>query len=172
MSERATHACLIEVILNEKLRIPQFPCKIGRAEENDIVIDGDRSISRTHCILFEQDGRVFAQDAGSRNGTSINGTQVTGDAMELRDGDILRLGLSRLLFQIERPEDAEERAMKSVFAPGAPTADVTIPRLHTRQSSSELQQLLFSLVRDKDKPTDGSSSVSETAHLPAIEPER
>jgi hypothetical protein len=77
--------------------------------------------------------------------------------------------LSRLLFQIERPEDAEDRAMASVFAPGAPTADVTIPKLHARQSSSELQQLLFSLVRDKDKPTDGSSSLAETVHVPVVD---
>src|SRR5271165_2242826 len=123
MPDTSTHAVLIEVILNEKLRIPCFPGKIGRGESNDIVIDGDRSISRTHCLLFEKDDRIYAQDTGSRNGTSINGTQVTTDAMELRDGDILRLGLSRLLFQIETPEDAEDHAVNSVFAPGAPTAD-------------------------------------------------
>jgi pSer/pThr/pTyr-binding forkhead associated (FHA) protein len=170
MPDSATHAVLIEVILNEKLRIPCFPCKIGRGENNDIVIDGDRSISRNHCLLFEREGRIFAQDTGSRNGTSINGTPVTAeDAMELRDGDILRLGLSRLLFQIEKPEDAEDRAMSSVFAPGAPAADVTIPKLHARQSSSELQQLLFSLVRDKDKPADGSTSLHETVHVPVVD---
>jgi pSer/pThr/pTyr-binding forkhead associated (FHA) protein len=169
MPETATHAVLIEVILNEKLKIPCFPCKIGRGESNDIVIDGDRSISRTHCLLFQKEGRIYAQDNGSRNGTSINGTPVTDDAMELRDGDILRLGLSRLLFQIEKHDDDEERAMSSVFAPGAPTADVTIPKLHARQSSSELQQLLFSLVRDKDKPADGSTSLAETIHVPIVE---
>jgi len=166
MPETATHAVLIEVILNEKLKIPCFPCKIGRGESNDIVIDGDRSISRMHCLLFEKDGRIFAQDGGSRNGTSINGTPVTDDAMELRDGDILRLGLSRLLFQIEKQDDDEERAVSGVFAPGAQGADVTIPKMHARQSSSELQQLLFTLVRDKDKPQDGSTSLAETVHIP------
>jgi len=165
MPDTATHAVLIEVILNEKLKIPRFPCNIGRGESNDIIIDGDRSISRTHCLLFEKDGRIFAQDSGSRNGTSINGAPVKEDASELRDGDILRLGLSRLLFRMEK-QDAQDDAVSAVFAPNAQGADVTIPKMHARQSSTGLQQLLFTLERDKDKPLDGSSSLAETTHLP------
>lgn len=69
---------------------------VGRASNNDVVIP-DLSISRFHAFLKERgDGGYVLQDAGSTNGTTLNGRSVPrqghGDALELKGGDTLRFG--------------------------------------------------------------------------------
>lgn len=51
---------------------------IGRSEENDIQIS-DLSVSRRHLQIIEKDNRLFVKDLNSRNGTYINGSQITPD---------------------------------------------------------------------------------------------
>jgi hypothetical protein len=48
---------------------------VGRTRNNDIVIS-DVAISKFHAFFKEEDGRVVLQDAGSRNGTSLDGEPV------------------------------------------------------------------------------------------------
>ena len=48
---------------------------IGRASDADLPIP-DRFLSRHHARLFLEDGRVYLEDLGSRNGTFLNGTAV------------------------------------------------------------------------------------------------
>lgn len=68
---------------------------VGRASNNDIVIP-DLSISRFHAFLKEQGGGHVIQDAGSTNGTTLNGRSVPrqGHAapLALKGGDTLRFG--------------------------------------------------------------------------------
>ena len=69
---------------------------IGRARDNDVVIP-DRSISRRHAFLKRVEGsRFLVLDAGSSNGTSVNGANVltrgSGPPTPLGPGDTLRLG--------------------------------------------------------------------------------
>ncbi len=65
--------------------------KIGRSQDNDIVID-DTSISRFHLELFQdEDGNVFITDLKSTNGTTINGRRIN-DSEILKRNDIVKLG--------------------------------------------------------------------------------
>jgi DNA-binding NtrC family response regulator len=64
-------------------------CAIGHHQLNDLVIK-DATVSRFHCEVWLDDGRVRVRDLGSRNGTQVDGVPVT-DAF-LRDGSKLRLG--------------------------------------------------------------------------------
>ncbi|MEJ6616747.1 MAG: M48 family metalloprotease [Crocinitomicaceae bacterium] len=65
--------------------------KIGRSEQNDIVIN-DASISRFHLELFQDDeGNVFITDLGSTNGSTVNGTPLK-DSKILMPNDIVKLG--------------------------------------------------------------------------------
>jgi hypothetical protein len=48
---------------------------VGRTRNNDIVIS-DVAISKFHAFFKEEDGRVVLQDAGSRNGTRLDGEAV------------------------------------------------------------------------------------------------
>lgn len=67
---------------------------IGRGRRNDIVLD-DQAVSTIHSYVEVDDERgcCLAQDAGSSNGTHLNGRLLTGpEATRLRTGDCLRIG--------------------------------------------------------------------------------
>jgi hypothetical protein len=75
---------------------------LGRAPENDVVVP-DVSISRFHAFVKQDaNGRWLMQDAGSTNGTTINGDPVPrqghGPPAPLAPGDDVRLGQVELTF--------------------------------------------------------------------------
>jgi FHA domain-containing protein len=74
---------------------------LGRAHDCDVVIP-DRSVSRRHALIKRDDGRFLVLDAGSSNGTSINGRNVltrgAGPPSPLAPGDTLRLGSLEFTF--------------------------------------------------------------------------
>ena len=75
---------------------------IGRGPENDLVLpDPDRMISKTHCVVENQGGNVVVVDV-STNGTFLNyGKQALGRvATPLSDGDVLSLGPYELVVSI------------------------------------------------------------------------
>jgi LysM repeat protein len=63
---------------------------IGRAEDNDIVIN-DAEVSRYHARLTWQGDKWVIEDLGSRNGTFINAQQITTPTI-LASGAQLRFG--------------------------------------------------------------------------------
>lgn len=66
--------------------------RIGRAPDNDVVVD-DLLVSRHHAELRRgPDGRLTLTDIGSRNGTFVNGRRVT--RAELDDYDLVAIGHS------------------------------------------------------------------------------
>ena len=68
---------------------------IGRNSDNDIVVP-DMLASRHHAILVPTAQGVRIQDAGSNNGTFVNGQRVK-DAV-LRDTNVITLGNIDLVF--------------------------------------------------------------------------
>jgi hypothetical protein len=71
---------------------------IGRGTDADLQLL-DQGISRKH-VNVEFDGAVAtAHDLGSTNGTTVNGHQV--GSQLLRHGDVVRLGHTKLVFQLE-----------------------------------------------------------------------
>jgi DNA-binding NtrC family response regulator len=70
---------------------------IGSHESADLVLH-DRTVSRFHCELSVEDGRVAVRDLESRNGTVIDGVSVM--QAWLRSGSTLTLGHSRLRFEL------------------------------------------------------------------------
>ncbi|MCX5126508.1 FHA domain-containing protein [Streptomyces sp. NBC_00193] len=72
---------------------PQAAVRIGRAADNDFVID-DLVVSRHHAELRARpDGRYEIADLGSHNGTYLNGARLTG-AAGIGEGDIVGIGHS------------------------------------------------------------------------------
>jgi hypothetical protein len=66
---------------------------IGRAPLCDIAL-GDPTVSRLHARLLCRDGAWIVNDLASRNGVTVNGTNV--GRCQLRPGDRLGLGLQLL----------------------------------------------------------------------------
>jgi len=62
---------------------------IGRSESADIQIDGD-FISRIHARILRIGKQTYIKDAGSKNGTWVNGEPVSRQA--LKHGDLIRIG--------------------------------------------------------------------------------
>lgn len=70
---------------------------LGRAADNDLVID-DATLSRVHLVLArDASGAWTARDAGSRNGTRVDGAPAT-RPLPLRPGSIVEAGAVRLTF--------------------------------------------------------------------------
>jgi DNA-binding winged helix-turn-helix (wHTH) protein len=71
---------------------------IGRAPDAQIFIDAP-SISRQHARVIVTNGEASLEDAGSKNGTQLNGKRLTEPAV-LRDGDEIRAGAIALTFRV------------------------------------------------------------------------
>jgi hypothetical protein len=70
---------------------------IGRGNDADIVLP-ERQVSRYHSKILYHDGRYLLEDLGSKNGTFLNGQQVTG-TVPIQDGDEIQIALCvRMLF--------------------------------------------------------------------------
>jgi pSer/pThr/pTyr-binding forkhead associated (FHA) protein len=85
-----------------KLRQPIIT--IGRHLENDIVLE-DSSISRQHVQLRWQYDRFILLDLGSKAGTLVNNRLVNQHL--LKNGDVIRLGHSALIYGEEFSIDEE-----------------------------------------------------------------
>src|SRR5258708_2739893 len=75
---------------------------VGRTTQDrawDIALQ-DRSVSRPHCRFTKQENTWSVLDLDSANGTSVNGVPVTGEARTLKDGDVLSIGETKLLFRL------------------------------------------------------------------------
>jgi len=60
---------------------------IGRADECDVVID-DRQVSRRHARIRQEGDRFLLEDLGSKNGTFVNGQEITGRHVLQNDDEV------------------------------------------------------------------------------------
>ncbi len=65
---------------------------IGRGSECDIVLP-ERQISREHVRIFRQGDTYYLEDLHSKNGTWVNGIQVRGETVPLKNEDKIQLAL-------------------------------------------------------------------------------
>ena len=92
---------------------------IGREEEADVWIAGDKSVSRLHAELSRIGGDWVVSDDGlSRNGTYVNGERLT-SRRRLSDRDLIRVGDTGLLFR--DPDQVKEDAIRELTM--GPTGD-------------------------------------------------
>jgi len=73
---------------------------VGRTVDNDIAID-HRHVSKVHAVFRERGGRFTLTDAGSKNGTWINGTRLAPKgppSAPLAHGDTVRFADVELSF--------------------------------------------------------------------------
>ncbi len=89
------------VVVSAELKGQEYACirtemKIGRTDDNDIVID-HRSLSRTHAkIVREENGEWRIIDMQSANGLTVNGESYA--QAPLNHGDVVELGHVKLRF--------------------------------------------------------------------------
>jgi pSer/pThr/pTyr-binding forkhead associated (FHA) protein len=74
---------------------PNFPSMItvGRTANNDIVI-GDSQVSKFHAWFRLDGGTIKLEDAGSSNGTFVDGKQIhKGSPLQVTPGAVLRFAM-------------------------------------------------------------------------------
>lgn len=80
----------------------RFPVKdgttsLGRAATSDIVLKSDDYVSGSHARVTRHGGLHYVEDAGSTNGTFVNGRKAVG-ATPLRSGDVFKVGSTTFRF--------------------------------------------------------------------------
>jgi ABC-type multidrug transport system ATPase subunit/pSer/pThr/pTyr-binding forkhead associated (FHA) protein len=76
--------------------LPVTMLRIGRAEDNEIVLRDDELVSRRHAELRRTPAGYVIEDAGSRNGVFVNGARVSSSPVTERD----IIGIGRSSFRL------------------------------------------------------------------------
>jgi pSer/pThr/pTyr-binding forkhead associated (FHA) protein len=75
---------------------------VGRSMDNEIPIHHP-SLSRRHARLIYMNGNFVLTDLGSTNGCELNGQAVYSQAMQLKDGDIVKIGEVEFRLDVKKP---------------------------------------------------------------------
>ncbi len=89
-------AFLLQVETGSKFSIDRDLVKIGRLEDNDIIIN-DPSVSRHHAELSREGPTYIIRDLGSTNGSKINQSPMREAILE--DEDCITLGKTDFIFR-------------------------------------------------------------------------
>lgn len=76
-----------------EIPVSRLPLTIGRADDNDVMID-NLAVSDHHARLCAEGDKLMIEDLGSLNGTFVNDVRVQRAA--LRDGDSIQIGKHQL----------------------------------------------------------------------------
>ena len=77
---------------------------IGRLTGCEVALTWDSEVSRAHALLEQAGGAWTVEDRGSSNGTLVNAARINGPHV-LRDGDIVRIGRTQLIFHAAGDDD-------------------------------------------------------------------
>lgn len=109
-------------LVHDGTEVERFPLKpagmiVGRSQKCDVVI-GLLALSRRHARVRQgEDGRWYAEDLGSQNGTYVN-DQPLSQPTPLEDGDVLNFFEYSLVFEAGTAVDTDE-GLPPVVAPAA-----------------------------------------------------
>ena len=91
--------------------------RVGRAIDCDIRLFKDQRVSRQHCLISNEDDVVTVADVGSKHGTTVNGATITSHPTVLKEGDIIRIGETILIFHqfdgLDPGEDTQSWPVRS-----------------------------------------------------------
>jgi pSer/pThr/pTyr-binding forkhead associated (FHA) protein len=82
----------------ESYAIESTALSIGRGADNDLSIIGDDYVSARHARFEPRRDGVYLEDAGSTNGTFVNGIRLTRDR-RLAPGDLVKIGETEMRFE-------------------------------------------------------------------------
>ena len=114
-------------------RVPlrHWECTVGKARSCDVVVN-ETSSARTQLVLIRDEfGNWTAYDIGHGDGIEINGGLIPEEGARLEDGDLIKIGKSKLRFfnltEEERGIIAERRtAPGKMISPGTMFRFVTV----------------------------------------------
>ena len=121
---------------------------VGRLAGCEVALPWDTEVSRAHALLEQVGGAWTVEDRGSSNGTLVNAARITGPHV-LRDGDIVRIGRTQLIFHAAADEDLRRTT---------PALDRVVPNPTESQ-----RKVLVELCRPALERSGGAASNREIA---------
>ena len=127
------HVVLRATNTNQRYDVKALTVKLGRAPECNVQIPAEHgaSVSRVHAEISIQEGGVSVKDAGSRNGTFLNGKRLDAPHAMARS-DLVMLGAGGPTFSVE-----ELHIVKGQAPQPEPTEDSTVTPAEAKQRASE-----------------------------------
>lgn len=122
---------------------------IGRLAACEVALPWDSEVSRAHALLEQVGGAWTIEDRGSSNGTLVNASRIAGPQV-LRDGDVLRIGRTTLIFHAAGDEDMRRTT---------PALDRVVPNMTESQ-----RRVLVELCRPALDRGGGAASNREIAN--------
>lgn len=113
----------IESLQRGRLVVLDEAADLGRrppsAEGRTAVALPDRTVSSLHARIIGREGSYFVEDAGSTNGTVLDGRPISGSPVPLHEGAVLFLGSYVLVFRTVTAAEvaAIESDLADPFAP-------------------------------------------------------
>ncbi|MCW2976007.1 MAG: putative signaling protein [Actinomycetia bacterium] len=84
--------------VGEEFDLDSTALTVGRGAQNDVSIEGDEFASARHVRVEPRRDGVWVSDAGSTNGTFVNGVRID-RPRKLVQGDVVRVGETELRFE-------------------------------------------------------------------------
>ncbi len=171
----------------DRVKVSKRIFTIGKKEGNDLVLDLG-GISRQHCRVIFRDGAYSIQDAGSMNGTFLNGRRIMGET-PIQHGSQIRIGECEIVFFDEetaarvaaqplqqasaqpRQEQPETEADSAVPAPADHGMAIYVPTAQARKIPGAVKKKIHArLIQDMDlKHLDFSKYTEEEIQRKTIE---
>ncbi len=161
-------------LAGKEIPVAQPVFRIGRAEDCHLRPHSEQ-VSRHHCEIVQEGGRVWVQDSGSRNGTWVNGQRIT-ERKELKTGDRLLVGLLEFDVRIDIPLGGKKKPkVKNIEEAAARVAQAGVKK----EEEEELVEWLLQSEAEEEHETETLSaqrtqeaSQAETKPKPTTPPER
>ena len=127
------HVVLRATNTNQRFDVKALTVKLGRSPECNVQIPAElgASVSRVHAEISVQDGGVSVKDAGSRNGTFLNGKRLDGSHPMARS-DLVMLGAGGPTFSVEELHIVKGQAPQPV-----PAEDPSVTPAEAKKRGSE-----------------------------------
>lgn len=113
MADVPVLVCTAGELAGTRILVPEGGLGIGRSPDNAVIVH-DEGVSRYHGRLLFENGSLWLQDAGSRNGVFVNGSRVTGHKA-LKVGDSITI--AQHTFELRWQDEVEAQASPRTPAP-------------------------------------------------------
>ena len=133
--------------------LPSAVVFIGRRQDCDLCIPMSM-VSRRHCEIYSEYGKVTVRDLKSRNGTFVNGESI--EEIQVKAGDTLNIGQVKFIFQIDGIPNNFDEYLPSATESPSKTEPIAAAQDETQEA--DFDQIIDGL-------TNGNAGQSQTMDI-------